>query len=134
VGGATLIGTPAILAGVLAAGALGAVARALATLALRKAGHRAGFATAVINLFGAAALGVVVGAGELGAAPPLATAFLAAFLGAFTTFSTWMHDLATDARAGRGVLATAKALGLLSIGVAAFAAARAVAVAVAVVR
>lgn len=62
-------------------GALGALARYRVSLALADRG------TLVVNLTGTFALGVLVGAGVHGDALLIAGT---GFLGAYTTFSTWM--------------------------------------------
>lgn len=71
------------------AGALGAVARALLTELVETRWTRQGAGTLMINLLGAFALGA-----WLAAAGPVAGPWVAVvgtgFLGAFTTFSTWM--------------------------------------------
>jgi len=87
----------------IAAGALGAVARAaLSGYVQRRWQQQAAVGTLVVNLTGAFTLGLWVGwsAGHDLAAPwtPLVGG---GFLGAFTTFSTWMVELAALWRAGR---------------------------------
>jgi CrcB protein len=71
-------------------GGAGAVARVTGTLALGRGLPARG--TLLVNLIGAFALGVLTGAGVTGDALLLAGT---AFLGAFTTFSTWMHEALT---------------------------------------
>jgi CrcB protein len=79
-----------------ALGAFGAVARA-ETAAAMTSRLGAGFpwGTVTVNLTGAFALGVIHGAG-LGGRPLLLAG--AAFLGAMTTFSTWMLETLRLAR------------------------------------
>jgi CrcB protein len=78
-------------------GALGAYARYRAGLALRERG------TLAVNLTGAFAAGVLAGAG-VGATALLVLG--TGFLGAYTTFSTWMVErtyLVTSVVAGLGL-------------------------------
>ena len=72
------------------AGAVGAVCRYLISGWVQGA-LRTGFpvGTTVVNLSGAFALGLVVGAGSPDSS---VTMILAGFLGGFTTFSTWMVE------------------------------------------
>lgn len=80
----------------------GAVARVLTTRALGEPAHRA---TLLLNLAGAFALGLLTGAGVTGDGLLLAGT---AFLGSFTTFSTWMLDEASlPVRAAATLLAVA---------------------------
>jgi CrcB protein len=82
-------------------GGAGAVARVTGTLALGRGVPARG--TLLVNLIGAFALGVLSGASVDGDARLLAGT---AFLGAFTTFSTWMHEtLALWDRGARGAAA-----------------------------
>lgn len=107
--------TPVVFVTLVAAGALGAVARAWIGAAVRRRWRRRGLATLAVNLAGAFAVG-------LWSASPLPEAWLAVmgtgFLGAFTTFSTWMVEVAAAGRAGRRVAAVAEAVGTLALGVA----------------
>jgi len=84
---------------VVGAGALGALARAAVSRAVQARWPRRGAGTLVVNVLGAAALGAWLGAGAR-----LDGALLAivgtGFLGAFTTFSTWMAEVAERWRAG----------------------------------
>lgn len=81
------------------AGALGAVARALLTELVETRWTRQGAGTLMVNLLGAFALGA-----WLAAAGPVAGPWVAVvgtgFLGAFTTFSTWMVVLLRRWHAG----------------------------------
>lgn len=95
---------PVLLAvGVL--GGVGAIARFLLDGAVaRRAGRAFPFGTLAVNLSGAFALGVVVGA-ALGGDDYRFAAL--GFLGAFTTFSTWAlesHRLAEDGRVQLGAV------------------------------
>lgn len=92
-------------------GGVGALARFLldAAVSLRVAGSFP-FGTLAVNLLGAFALGVLVGAAVSGDALRLAGT---GALGAFTTFSTWMfesHRLAEDGRFGLGAVNFAASL------------------------
>jgi CrcB protein len=94
-------------------GGLGAVARVMLGAAV-DARARSAFpwGTLAVNLTGAFALGALVGAGLGGDGYVLAAT---GFLGAFTTFSTWVVDARLlGARLGAANLAAALALGLLA--------------------
>ena len=95
----------AVLAGIGLVGGLGAIARMLLDGAISlRAGRAFPWGTLAVNLSGAFALGLLVGAAVGGDALRLAGT---GFLGAYTTFSTWMletHRLAEDGR-GRAALA-----------------------------
>ncbi len=103
--------TVLLWAGVAVLGGAGAVARhllATAVAARTRAERPAGIL--VVNVLGAFALGVLTGAGVSGDALLLAGGGL---LGAFTTFSTWMHDAHTAGpRGGARAVAGALVLGL----------------------
>jgi CrcB protein len=93
----------AVWAGLAAAGGLGAVARVLAGRTL------------LVNLSGALALGLLIGAGVGGDALRVAGA---GFLGGYTTFSTWMleaddplTDVALPLLAGLGAIALGRLVG-----------------------
>ena len=73
--------TPLIVAGIGLLGGLGALARFLVA--------RFPSGTLVVNLSGSLLLGVLVGAGVDGDASRLAAT---GFVGAYTTFSTWMLE------------------------------------------
>lgn len=96
-------------------GGVGAVARFLVDSAVsRRAGRGFPYGTLVVNLSGALALGVVVGAALTQDAYRLVGV---ALLGAYTTFSTWAfesHRLAEDGAGGAAVinLAVSLVLGL----------------------
>jgi fluoride exporter len=80
-------------------GGLGAIARFLLDVFVaRRAGRRFPWGTLAVNLSGALCLGVLAGAAVEGDALRLAGT---GFLGAYTTFSTWMlesHRLGEDGR------------------------------------
>jgi CrcB protein len=87
----------AVLVGIGLLGGAGAVARVLVDRAVSaRAGRAFPFGTLAVNLSGAFVLGVLSGAALHGDAARLAGT---GFLGAYTTFSTWMletHRLAED--------------------------------------
>lgn len=97
-----------IVVATMVAGGVGAVARVLF-------GHSGRKAIALINVVGAALLGLVLGLSASGRIEEdLATVLGLGFLGGFTTFSTWMVDVAATsegrtksllAPVGAGVLA-----------------------------
>ncbi len=93
-----------VLAGIGLVGGLGAIARMLLDGSVSaRAGRGFPWGTLAVNLTGAFALGVLAGATVSGDALRLAGT---GFLGAYTTFSTWMletHRLAEDGR-GRPAL------------------------------
>lgn len=102
-------------AAVAVLGGAGSVARMLGTLALGRGTPWVG--TALVNLLGAFALGVLSGADVRGDALLLAGTTL---LGAFTTFSTWMHEVVGIWQKGRRreatlLLGAALGLGLGSV-------------------
>jgi CrcB protein len=94
-------------------GGLGAVARVMLGAAVDARARRAfPWGTLAVNVSGAFALGALVGAGLGGDGYALAAT---GFLGAFTTFSTWVVDARLlGARLGTANLAAALALGLLA--------------------
>lgn len=86
------------------AGALGAVARqVLATLIPAAAGGAMQVGVLVVNVLGCTLFGFVVRLGGVGGwiGPQTQAVLLVGFLGAFTTFSTYVADLVEMARAGR---------------------------------
>lgn len=102
-------------------GALGGPARYAVEAALPAAEGAVPWATLAVNVGGAFALGVVV-ANRARALPALGLAVGTGFLGAFTTFSTWMlqvFELAVDGHLPR---ACAYVAGTLLAGLAAAAA------------
>ena len=94
-------------------GGLGAVARVVLGAAVdARADSPFPWGTLAVNVTGAFALGALVGAGAGGDAYALAAT---GFLGAFTTFSTWVVDSRLlGSRLGAANLAVALALGLLA--------------------
>ena len=106
--------SPGVWIGIGLLGGLGACARVLLGGAVdRRADSPFPWGTLAVNLSGAFALGLIVGAGVGGDAYVLAAT---GFLGAFTTFSTWVVDARLlGARGGAINLATALALGLLAV-------------------
>jgi fluoride exporter len=91
--------TPGVFLSVVAAGALGAVARARVVGAVERRWPRRGLGTLTVNLSGAFALGLWLGGSTL----PFAALEIVGtgFLGAFTTFSTWMVEAVSGWREGR---------------------------------
>lgn len=76
--------------GLTLAGGVGSVARALMTHAVNVRTRRGfPFGTLTVNLSGSLALGVLSAAGVSAVALAIAGT---GFLGAFTTFSTWMYE------------------------------------------
>jgi CrcB protein len=100
-----------VIAGIGLVGGLGAIARVLLDGSVSaRAGREFPWGTMAVNLSGAVAFGVLAGAAVSGDALRIAGT---GFLGAYTTFSTWMletHRLAEDGR-GRPALANV-AIGL----------------------
>ena len=107
--------SPAIWCLAALLGGCGAVARFVLDAAISQRLRRDfPFGTLAVNLSGALALGITVGAALRGSAAVLVGA---ATIGAYTTFSTWMfetHRLAEDGEPGRAVanLVVSLALGL----------------------
>lgn len=96
------------------AGAAGAVARFVVDgIVLTRTGGRLPWGTALINLSGAFVLGLIAGA-----APAHAIALIAGtgFLGAYTTFSTWMLESLLLAESGRARAAAINLAGQLVAG------------------
>ena len=94
--------TALVWAGIAVLGAGGALSRFFVDGAVsRRLGRSFPYGTLVVNLTGAFLLGVIVGAALGGDAYRLAGI---GFLGAYTTFSTWMfesHRLAEDGETAR---------------------------------
>jgi fluoride exporter len=111
------VSLPVLLA-VGVAGGLGAVARFLLDGAVgRRLGRDLPFGTLAVNVSGAFALGVLAGAVLTGDAYRIAAT---GFVGAYTTFSTWMfesHRLGEDGRLRAGALnlVVSLAAGLLAV-------------------
>jgi CrcB protein len=106
--------SPGVWIGIGLLGGLGACARVLLGAAVdRRADSPFPWGTLAVNLSGAFALGLIAGAGLGGDAYILAAT---GFLGAFTTFSTWVVDARLlGARLGGLDLAVALVLGLLAL-------------------
>lgn len=113
--------SPLLWLGIAALGGLGAVGRFLldATVALRVGGDFP-FGTLAVNLSGAFALGLLLGASLEGDALLLAGT---ATLGSYTTFSTWMleaHRLGEESELGLALaniaLSAAVGLGAAALG------------------
>ena len=89
--------TAVVVVGIGVLGGVGAVARfVLDGAAATRLGRSLPYGTFVVNIAGALVLGVLTGAGVSGDGARLAAT---GFIGAFTTFSTWMlesHRLAED--------------------------------------
>lgn len=103
--------------GVAVLGGLGAVLRvALSRGVAGRAAHwvaPVSLGTAVVNLIGSLALGMLVGAGVPSG---VELAVGTGLLGAFTTFSTWILEVEAWWRAGRRRLATTVLLGSIVCG------------------
>lgn len=111
--------TPAVFAAVVAAGAVGAVARAAIGVLVRRIWRRRGAGTLVVNLSGAFALGAWIS--WPGVDPGWLEVVGTGFLGAYTTFSTWMAEAAASWREGQraavvGEVALTLVLGLAAAG------------------
>jgi CrcB protein len=105
--------------GLAVAGGLGAIARLLVDGAVSaRAGRALPFGTLAVNLSGAFALGVLGGAGVGGDALALAGT---GFVGAYTTFSTWMLEGHRLAEEGEPRAAGLNVAGSLALGLAAVA-------------
>jgi CrcB protein len=104
-----------MIAGIGVVGGFGAIARMLLDGSVSaRVGRGFPWGTLAVNLTGAFVLGVLAGAAVSGDALRLAGT---GFLGAYTTFSTWMletHRLAED---GRGRPAVVNIVGSLAAGV-----------------
>jgi fluoride exporter len=104
-----------LVVGVGLLGGLGAVARLLVDgLVAGRAGRELPLGTLVVNLTGTLALGVVVGAAT---APDALRLAGTGFLGAYTTFSTWLFESHRLAEEGRTRPALLNLLGSLVLGV-----------------
>lgn len=109
--------TPAVFLALVAAGALGAMARAWVGASLLRRWPRRGLGTLAVNLTGAFLLGLWAGL------PDVPAVWLevagTGFLGAFTTFSTWMLEATAAWREGRRASVVAELAATLALGVAA---------------
>lgn len=107
------------LAMIVVLGGLGALVRAEVTRASMEATSVPGVGTAVVNVLGACGLGVILGygtgiSGEL-TGPGLWVGI--GFLGALTTFSTWMVETFRIAEARGSAAALVNIVGPLVVGV-----------------
>ncbi|MEX0653529.1 MAG: CrcB family protein [Phycisphaeraceae bacterium] len=111
--------SPALLAIVAAAGGLGAAARHLldACISRRVAGGRP-WGTFAVNVTGSLAVGVLAGLAMSDALlpEPVRAAAGIGFLGAYTTFSTWMVETLRLIEGGAWRAAAVNALGCLVAG------------------
>jgi fluoride exporter len=107
--------TPGLFVAVALAGAVGAVARARVGGAVQRRFARRGLGTAFVNLAGAFALGLW---SALAPGPVALEVVGTGFLGAFTTFSTWMAEAALTWREGRRWAAAVEVVATLAGGVA----------------
>jgi fluoride exporter len=104
-------------AGIALLGGAGAVARfGIDRAVIARAGRGFPFGTLAVNVSGAFALGVLVGAAVGDDALKLAGT---GFLGAYTTFSTWMFESQRLAEEGDGRGALANLLISVALGIAA---------------
>jgi CrcB protein len=111
-----------VAVGVALLGGLGAVARVVADQWVsERAGGALPFGILAVNVSGALALGAIAGAGVHGDALRL---FGGGLLGGYTTFSTWMLQTHTIARAGQRHAAALNVVLSVALGVAAVAAGR----------
>jgi fluoride exporter len=111
----------AMTLGVALAAAAGAVARYLLdTWLMARTGSAFPWGTFAVNISGSLALGLLAGGLALGALPaPAAVVLGTGFLGAYTTFSTWMVDSLRLIEAGARGAALANVLGSWAAGSAA---------------
>lgn len=113
--------TPALLLWLMLAGAAGAVCRYALDYGVSSR-VRSGFpwGTVAVNLSGALALGLLTGSFLFQGLPAAPYVVLGAgFLGAYTTFSTWLLEVVRLAQGGRWGAALGHALSSLGLGVAA---------------
>ena len=104
---------------VAAVGALGSLARfGVHETVQRRCGARYPLGTFLVNISGAFALGILVGAALTGDAFRIAGVGL---LGTYTTFSTWMLETERLADRGASAAAVVNVVGSVVIGVAAVA-------------
>lgn len=108
--------TPYLFAAVVVAGAAGAVARAWVGEAVLRRWPRRGLGTLAVNLSGAFLLGLWTGS------PAVPATWLevvgTGFLGAFTTFSTWMFEVTAAWRDRRRATVVVEVGATLALGVA----------------
>jgi CrcB protein len=111
------------LVGVLVAGALGAPARYLVERAGRQLGSAIPWGTFVVNLSGSFLLGIITGVALSHGISPAARAVVGTgFLGAYTTFSTYVYEVVRDAERRRVPNATVYLLASVVVGTGAAAA------------
>jgi fluoride exporter len=109
--------TAALWAGVLLIGGVGAVLRFLVDRAVStRVGGGFPFGTLAVNLSGAFLLGLF---GGLAFSPHVALLAGTAFVGSYTTFSTWMLETHRLAEEGEAAAAIANIAGSLVLGLAA---------------
>jgi CrcB protein len=112
-------------------GAMGSVARYGVSLAIaRAAGNPAPYATAIVNVAGCAAAGVLLGAiasGRLSLTPDQRALVFSGVLGGFTTFSGVGVDTLALVQEGRGLTAVTNVCLQIALGLGALAAAYALA-------
>ena len=102
--------------GIAIAGALGAAARLVIDgVILTRTGGRLPLGTAVINLSGAFVLGILAGAGV---GHSVALVVGTGFVGAYTTFSTWMLETLSLGESGRLRASVANVVGQVVAGLA----------------
>ena len=87
---------------VIVGGGFGAIGRLLLTVSIGSTGRGFPLGTVVVNVVGSFALGLIVGS-DLGIPMTGSDPVAIGFLGGFTTFSTWMHDI--DRAEGRRLAA-----------------------------
>lgn len=109
------------------AGGFGALARyGLAGAVQRRTGPSSPWGTAVVNVTGAALLGVLFALHATGRASEVVVTVLGiGFAGGFTTFSTWMVESVRLAEPGNPrqlIAAAVNVVGMLAVGIAAVAA------------
>jgi CrcB protein len=106
-------------------GAVGSVARfAVSSAITRMAGHPAPYATAIVNVAGCAAAGLLLGAMASGRLPLTVEQRALVFsgvLGGFTTFSGVGVDTLALVQEGRGLTAAANVALQIAVGLAALA-------------
>jgi CrcB protein len=106
-----------VWAGVMLLGGAGAVCRFLLDRAVTSAvGRPFPFGTLAVNISGAFILGLL---GGLALSPHLALLLGTAFIGSYTTFSTWMLETQRLAEEGRAKAAITNLAGSVVAGVAA---------------
>jgi fluoride exporter len=105
--------------GVALAAAAGAVTRYCVDVAVAdRTGGLLPWGTLVVNVSGSFLLGVLVAVAARTALPPAVTVVAATgFLGAYTTFSTWVYETVRLAQEGARLAALGNAVGSLLAGV-----------------